>query len=660
MQHIPRIRVFLRLAIVIAIGAPAVAFGRLDSGPTVDAIVILRPGASIGDIEARYSATGVDQIPGSPVYRVRVGSDGTLNRLRDDGDVRDAVRNGAVRRHQTSGFPRNSPRPLSPDEAANALDLYKRQAVQGELADAGVGAASDLVATRSDVVVAVLDTGVDATHPVLTDRIWQNDGEAGSLASDGIDNDGNGFVDDIHGWDFVDHDANPDERGTSGEAAGHGTFIAGLVALAAPGVRIMPLRVLGPDGVGTVFDAAQAIEYATRNGADVICMSFGTDQASPLVLRHAIATARASGVILVAAAGNDASTVLPYPASDTENVIAVGAAHGTRPARFSNFGSGIDVWAPGVNLISSMPATATSGPSFARWSGSSFAGALTAAGCATLVAARPDVSSDDVKQWIVGSGPTVIDGAEYRRRLDVFAALSSELSAAGDSCGTWSARVVPETGPTGPSGRATLTWVGGARRLAVTARGLTPGADYEVTASSCNQTVSATGRADELGTLELYCEPAPSSIDEMHITQVGAAEVAHARFAATEPGTMLSGSYPLANVTENGAPVPARFGFLVSARGTNQSCWITAPLAEPGATYILKAGGQTVRRMRLHNSGNLWGLVRFRSEGRLGKGRYPLPDALIPVTQARRIELYRVDRGGNERLEFWGDVNNDQ
>src|SRR5262249_1795666 len=156
--------------------------------------------------------------------------------------------------------------------------------------------------------------------------------------------------------DFVDRDDDPDERGMNGPAAGHGTFIAGLVALAAPRARVMPLRVLDPNGEGNVFDAAEAIAYATRHGASVVCMSFGTRPGrSALALATAVAAAHAAGVVLVAAAGNDGSDELPYPASDTANVLAVGAANGDRPARFSNHGPGVGVWAPGVDLVSAMP-----------------------------------------------------------------------------------------------------------------------------------------------------------------------------------------------------------------------------------------------------------------------------------------------------------------
>ena len=108
--------------------------------------------------------------------------------------------------------------------------------------------------------MAVIDSGVDYNHPDLVDHIWVNPGE---IAGDGLDNDGNGFVDDVHGWNF--YDGNNDPLDTQG----HGTHIAGIIASLAEDVQIMPLKILGSDLRGTVFAAVAALNYAVANGAVV-------------------------------------------------------------------------------------------------------------------------------------------------------------------------------------------------------------------------------------------------------------------------------------------------------------------------------------------------------------------------------------------------------
>lgn len=231
----------------------------------------------------------------------------------------------------------------------------------------GLGAAHRTT-KGAGTIVAVLDTGVDASHPQLAGRIapggfdYVDDDTVPQDTADGIDTDGDGRVD---------------------EGSGHGTFVASLVTLVAPDARILPARVLDSEGRGNVFTVAEAIYDATRAGAKVINMSFGTTGVvESRVLRDAIDHAVGQRVSIVASAGNDASSRIHYPAS-SKNVLSVAAldTSGQRLASFSAYGALVDVAAPGVDLVAALPC------GYGRWSGSSMASPL-AAGAAALEAAN--------------------------------------------------------------------------------------------------------------------------------------------------------------------------------------------------------------------------------------------------------------------------------
>jgi len=224
--------------------------------------------------------------------------------------------------------------------------------------DIGLRAAQPLADGR-DVVVAVIDSGVDIDHPLLRDRIWTNPGER----ADGQDTDGNGFVDDLHGWNFA-HDNNVLYDGPDYD--GHGTHVAGIIAGravpsigfegVAPAARIMPLKFIhGPEGRGS--DAVAAIRYAIANGADVINASWGSPGAST-ALRTVIAE---SPIPIVAAAGNDSScldTHAWYPARyDLDNLLTVGSvSHDGTLSSFSNHSQRhVKVAAPGRWIVSTWP-----------------------------------------------------------------------------------------------------------------------------------------------------------------------------------------------------------------------------------------------------------------------------------------------------------------
>jgi subtilisin family serine protease len=179
-------------------------------------------------------------------------------------------------------------------------------------------------------VIAVLDSGVDYNHPDLFDNMWTNSGE---IAGNGLDDDGNGKIDDVRGWDFVDNDNDPmdsDDHGThvAGTAAAVGNNNIGIAGVSWT-AKIMPLRFLDAFGSGSVADGIDAIDYAIDKGADIINASYGSYTFSAAE-RDAISRARTAGILFVAAAGNDSwnndSLSKHYPSSyDLDNIIAVAA-----------------------------------------------------------------------------------------------------------------------------------------------------------------------------------------------------------------------------------------------------------------------------------------------------------------------------------------------
>src|SRR6185369_17915416 len=175
-----------------------------------------------------------------------------------------------------------------------------------------------------------------------------------------IDNDNDGLIDDVFGWNFFDATKDTlEQRGdTQTSVAGHGTFIAGLIALIAPEAKIMPVRAFSPDGVSDAFSIAQGIKYAVDHGARIINLSFGSTEDSP-VMHDAVAYAQQRGVLLVAAVGNEnkGNDVAPqFPANWNLEVMGVAAIDANNHKTvFSNYGTNVSVSAPGVNLVSLYP-----------------------------------------------------------------------------------------------------------------------------------------------------------------------------------------------------------------------------------------------------------------------------------------------------------------
>lgn len=272
--------------------------------------------------------------------------------------------------------------------------------------------------TGDGIVVAVIDSGVDYNHPDLLGNIWSNPGETGvdaigrNKASNGVDDDGNGFVDDFRGWDFVNNDNDPMDDNN------HGTHISGLVAAkkdgvgitgTAPTAKIMPLKILNRTGVGKIRDEINAINYAAANGARVINVSLGGQQLNNEEL-NVIRAAEARGAIVISAAGNDASPQVDYPARFANEVgIAVGAV--SRNGLFADFSNraGAEVLnyfvAPGGNggradsgdIYSTVPLSQPGIP-YRYFAGTSMAVPHVAGVIALMFQANPNLTPAQIKR----------------------------------------------------------------------------------------------------------------------------------------------------------------------------------------------------------------------------------------------------------------------
>lgn len=212
-------------------------------------------------------------------------------------------------------------------------------------------------AAFSEAVVAIVDSGIDDTHPDLSGRLWNNSDE---IPGNGVDDDVNGFVDDVWGWDFVQGDNNPRDvyghgthvGGTAGAQTNNGVGIAGV---AFPDqVKLMTVRVLNDSGSGSTANVAAGIRYAASNGAKAINLSLGS-RFDSTTLRNAVNYAWDNGAVLAAAAGNDGGGAKYYPASYPKVMSVAATDFNDNTASFSNFNSGIDISAPGVNVYSTFP-----------------------------------------------------------------------------------------------------------------------------------------------------------------------------------------------------------------------------------------------------------------------------------------------------------------
>lgn len=284
----------------------------------------------------------------------------------------------------------------------------------GGTADADIDApeAWDLQTSASSIVVALIDTGVDYTHEDLAANMWTNSGE---IPGDGLDNDGNGFIDDIHGYDFFNDDGDPMDIN------GHGTLVAGVIGAIgnnATGVvgitwdvQLMAVKILDQLGNTSASMAILAIEYATLMGAKILNNSWGGSGPSQ-ALKDSITATDSAGILFVTGAGNagkDNDLTPVFPANfDVPNVVAVAATDHTDTLGASNWGKlSVDLAAPGVQTLNTVP-----GNSYRTGTGTSLSAPHVSGAAALLWAHLPGLSHRDVKSYLMSTvDPLTGEGA---------------------------------------------------------------------------------------------------------------------------------------------------------------------------------------------------------------------------------------------------------
>lgn len=285
-------------------------------------------------------------------------------------------------------------------------DSQRRAGVVG--VDVGAEQAWDITTGSKDVLVAVIDTGIDYTHSDLKNNLWTNQAELEGQA--GVDDDNNGIVDDIYGANFVDANkptGNPmDDHGhgshCSGTIGGSGNDGKGIVGVAW-NVRIMGVKFLSASGSGSLEGALKGIDYATSKGAKIMSNSWGGGGYSE-TLKQAIERSNAAGALFVAAAGNESNNndANPaYPASyDVPNILSVAAIDNRgQLASFSNYGrTKVHVGAPGVNIVSSILKGA-----YDSWSGTSMATPHVSGLAVLLASNEPALTNLQMKERIIST-----------------------------------------------------------------------------------------------------------------------------------------------------------------------------------------------------------------------------------------------------------------
>ncbi len=360
--------------------ARASVTGRTNSADDLeDAVVTLAPGANAHEVCYDYDATLMWS--GDGYARILPPPGETCEQLCaamwTDPRVLSAERNSLI---ETAESRQES---YASDDGLGSMQTYTEQPAADSLQLALAHEVSD----GNGIRVAIIDTGVDASHPALYGHVTA-------------------------GWDFVGGDANAadetsnvdsDGDGQLNEAYGHGTHVAGIVQLTAPRATILPVRVLDANGRGDISNVARGVRWAMDHGARVINLSLGMLRRSDAI-QLLLEEAEARGIVVVCSAGNwGADNPTEFPASSS-HAIAIGATHAKpRPADFTSYGSHLDLCAPGVGIRSAYP-----GGAWRLWSGTSMSTPFVAGTAALLLAVHPTWNAGNVQTRIEATTRTLV------------------------------------------------------------------------------------------------------------------------------------------------------------------------------------------------------------------------------------------------------------
>ncbi|MEW6126168.1 MAG: S8 family serine peptidase [Acidobacteriota bacterium] len=480
-------------------------------------IVELKPGVAIETINNRWGTALIKRIYGTNLYRLRTPNGKKeqkwQRKLSKDANLLSVSLNPLVLNPITPfarshlNFPNgHATLPMNPADYLSQELLAKLQVEQLRVRSMGEG-----------VVVAIIDTGIDSTHPSIAPQLWADKRSGVIEMVNGIDDDNDGLIDDVSGWDFVDNDGSPSEiapTDTQTSLSGHGTFIAGLISLIAPKATILPVRAFDADGLGDAFTAAEAIKYAADHGAKVINLSFGSVENSD-VLHNAIIYARQRGAMLIAAVGNenDDTDARPrYPAAWINETMAVAAVDlSDHKATFSNFGINVSVAAPGVELISTFPRSGSG--DFAKWSGTSFAAPITAAQAALILSRNPAADAQTIIESTadnINALNQAVSGKLGKGRVNPLQALTSL-----DAPLTANKEIILQATGVEPNagGHAEIESKPTEEKFEINALGLTPRSGYKIFVNGAMILDSSHARAatDVFGGLKVEFSSAPGS-----------------------------------------------------------------------------------------------------------------------------------------------------
>jgi len=338
------------------------------------ALIRLVPGASVEDFNARYDTAVVEAMPERSIFLLSLPESPNEQEFVDLFDVDPDVVYADL-----NFFAEDT------DADGTTQDIFLARSFEqyvGDPAISLVGSQEANVSARGGgIIIAVIDTGIDATHPLLSGRIAPG------------------------GYNFIDNTTDTSDGG-AGLFAGHGTMVSGIVLRIAPEAQILPLRVLDSDGSTTTFRLSRAIFHAIDAGAHVINISLGT-LADPSLLADAITEAHSSGIIVVAAAGNDDAQSPPRsPASlSSSGVVAVAATDNQLiKAHFSNYGSWVSISAPGVSIHGPFP-----GAAYSEATGTSFAAPLVSGTAALVLSSCPGIDSETARQILISTAQPIDD-----------------------------------------------------------------------------------------------------------------------------------------------------------------------------------------------------------------------------------------------------------